>query len=104
MAKLVYDQSGEPIQALYQGTVQNVSIAATSAKSAAFGGITQTIRIVADVDCFYLIGADPTASSSNGSELPAGVVEIVGVKPGQKIAVIRKATDGNLNITEGGDG
>lgn len=58
----------------------------TSTQSAAFGTNTKIIRICCDALAFYHVGADPTASVAAGRRLPTGVVEYVGVNPGDKIA------------------
>lgn len=92
----------EVVQATYQGNVQNVSYTSSAAASSAFGTNTSVIRLLATTDCYYLVGTNPTATSSNGSRLPAGVVERIAVNPGDKISAIRVSSDGSLNITEAG--
>jgi hypothetical protein len=106
MTKLASDASpilggGRPIQSLYNGTVQNVGVAVAHAESNAFGDATTVIRIVSTSACYYLIGKAPVATTSNGSYLPAGIIEFPQVCRGDKISVIRASADGNLNITEG---
>lgn len=92
--------NGGTLQAVGQGTVLNVAYTGTAAQSAAFGAATDLVRLCASSLCFYLVGANPTATTSNGSRLPADTVEYVRVNPGQKISVIRSASDGTLNIVE----
>ncbi len=58
--------------------------AATS--SNAFSAATNLIRISTLVDCYYVVGAGPTATA-NSSLLPAGGVEYFGVNAGDKISV-----------------
>lgn len=94
---------GRPIQSIYNGTVQNVSYTATHAESNAFADATTVIRIVATTACFYLISkAGTAASTTNGSFLPANVIEYPQVCRGDKISVVRSSADGSLNITEAG--
>lgn len=88
-------------QAIYQGTVQNVSIGASSVQSTAVGEGTKVVRLVATSACYVLVGDNPTVSASNGTYLAAGQPELVGIKPGQKVAVIQASSGGSLNMTEG---
>ena len=101
MSKLGIDTNSNVIQAMKQGTVQNVTYTGTAGLSSAFNGATTLIRLCSDQDCFYLIASSPTATTSNGSRLPAGVVDFVPVLPGQKISVVQSTAGGTLNITEG---
>lgn len=92
---------GQMIQAVaFPDTIQNLSYTDTAAQSNAFGSNVTLLRLCAETDCFYLVGSDPTATTSNGSRLPAGVVEYIRVVEGQKISVIRDATSGDLNVGE----
>lgn len=95
---------GGALQAIAQGTVQDLSITgAGSVESAAFQGTTEAIRIVADTDPIrYLVGDSPTAvDDATSTILPANIVEIIAVGPGQKISVIRRSgTTSIVNITE----
>ena len=81
-------------------TVQNVAFLVTAVQvTNAFGGSTRVLRIVATENCYYKVGANPTATASD-IYLPAGTVEYIAVAPGEKISAIREANDGTLNITE----
>ena len=92
---------GSVLQAVaFPDTIQNVSYTDTAAASSAFGTNVTLIRLCATTDCYYLIGANPTATTSNGSFLPAGVVEYVVVVAGEKVSAIRSATSGALNVGE----
>jgi len=75
--------AGEPIAR------QKVTVAGTSAQSAALNERTQIVRIVADVPVQWEAGSDPTADA-NSDYSPADVVEYFHAKPGDKIAVIEK--------------
>lgn len=88
-------------QAITQGAVQPITYTGTAGLSAAVGVSTTLVRLVSSSDCFVLIGAAPVATSSNGSLLPAGVVEYFGITPGQKVSVVQSSASGTLNITEG---
>ena len=90
--------NGQVIQAPPQGdTHQTVTISGTSAQSSAFQDDTKLIRISSDAECWYLIGANPTATNVK-SHLPAAHVEYRSVEPGNKIAAI--GTSGTLYIEE----
>lgn len=69
---------------------QNVAIGAAAAQSAAFSAQTQIVRLYADVACSVAFGDDPEATTEN-RRLAAGMTELVGVKPGQKVSVIASA-------------
>jgi hypothetical protein len=88
------------------GTCQQVTAGASSAASAAFGTQTRYLRLCANTAVHYAVNASPTASTST-PYLPAHVIEIVKVTPGQKIAAIQAATAGldtetagTLSVTE----
>jgi hypothetical protein len=66
---------------------QTVTISGTSAQSSAFNAKTRYIRIEPDVICSRLVGADPTATTSN-ARMAADSFEFIAVKGGHKIAVI----------------
>lgn len=100
MSRLPLDDNGNAIQANGQGLVQNVSYTGTAGQSAAVGTGTTLVRLCASTLCWYLLGANPTATTSNGSRLPADAVDFVKIQPGHKISVIRDASSGSLNITE----
>lgn len=71
---------------------------ASSGQSTAMPDDVSTVRIVANQNCYYTIGANPTATTSH-AYLAAGVVEYIAIKPGEKIAAIRASADGTLFIT-----
>jgi hypothetical protein len=69
------------------GTSQTVAISGTSAQSSAFGSQTRAIRVHTDAICSILVGANPTATTSN-ARMAADQTEYFSVQPGEKIAVI----------------
>lgn len=79
---------------------QVVSYDGSVACTNAFGANTKYLRVVATTACYLAFGTTPTADST-GIYLPAGVVEVFGVKPLEKIAAIKVASAGILSITEG---
>lgn len=99
MTRLLYDETGRPIPVFKLGASQDVPISGTSTASTAFGAKTTAIRLTANVDCRYAIGASPTATPTS-ILLPAGAIDYVGCAPGDKIAIIQEATAGTLNVTE----
>ena len=76
---------------------QKVSISGTSAQSSALGATTKSVRLVADTDCWIVIGENPTATTSS-VYIPAKEICVFGCSPSQKVAVI--GTSGNLYISE----
>ena len=79
-------------------STQKVSVASSSAQSAAIAAGIHHVRLVATKNCHYLIGANPTATTSS-VYLPGNVIEKIRLNPGEKIAVIRSSEDGDLHIT-----
>lgn len=68
--------------------VVNVPVTGTSAQSAAAPSGTLVARLCADVSCWVVAGANPTATSTTGVFLPQLAPTYVSVTGGQKIAVI----------------
>lgn len=77
----------------------NTAYTAASAASAAFGTTTLAIRLLATTDCHIRFAAAPVAVSTD-LFLKAGVAEYYKVVPGEKVAAIRDAADGYLNVVE----
>jgi hypothetical protein len=82
------------------GIEQKVAYTGTAAQSTAVADTTRAVRLLATTDCFVRFGADPTATSTNGLRLTAGIPEVFGIIPGQRISAIRASADGTLNLTE----
>lgn len=86
------------------GTTQAVAFTGTAATSAAFAGETWQVRLSSNAACHYVISeanSVTVATVANGAFLPANWVEYVTVSPGQKLSVIRGATDGLVTATSG---
>ena len=91
----------DKFEALYPGTSQKISFTNSSQPSTAFGLKTSLIRVFATQDCFLAFGSAPTALTDGTSMfIPGGLIDFIGVTPGQKLAVIESTTDGVLYITE----
>jgi hypothetical protein len=101
MTSLVQDDNGQLMPVVRFGASQVLAYTGTSAQSTAFSAFPNVIRIVATSDCHVLISDNPTATTTS-TFLPAGMVEYVGCKGGNKIAAIQKTggTAGSLFITE----
>ena len=97
--EMVTDHRGRPIPALTPGDSQRVAVGVSSTQSTALSLETIIVRVVADVDCYLAFGANPTATNTD-LFLASGDTEYFGVTPGSKIAVLRSAGDGFLNIVE----
>jgi hypothetical protein len=72
------------------GTDQTPVTFSTSAQSAAFASGTVCVRIVGSAAFHYVVGANPTATTSHMKH-PADTPLDIGVTPGQKIAAIAAA-------------
>lgn len=83
------DAKGQVIEGANQPFLaqQVVAITGASVQSVAFNAATTFIRISADAIASFEIGANPTATA-NSDRLPANWPEIMGVRGGDKIAVI----------------
>lgn len=95
---LPLDANGNVAQVGRIGTVQDMTIAASSTQSTAVateGAIA--VRVVATVECRISIGSNPTATAT-GLKLVAGIPEYFAARKGEKVAVI--GTSGSLNIAE----
>jgi hypothetical protein len=80
---------GDPIQ------YATVTVGAGSLQSDVISGSRSEIRKVrlfTDTDCFVAWGDDPTAPGDGSGDMPLGAEnpEVVGIKAGQKIAVIQR--------------
>lgn len=75
-------------------TDQTVAISGSSAQSAAFNASTHAVMVECDTDCSVIIGANPTATTTNYL-MGDGIPYFFAVVPGQKIAVIANTSGGN---------
>ena len=98
--KMAYDDWGKPVQALEMGTVQKVSYTGTAAAtSSTVGGAgTTVVRIVCTTRCYFVAGANPTATSSD-NYLPADAVEYITVQSTDKMSFKRVTADGTADVT-----
>lgn len=78
---------------------ENVAYTGTAAASAAFSSGIHHIRIAASTACYYKIAGTPVATSSD-TYLPANVIEIIRVNPGQKISFIQVASGGTASVSQ----
>jgi hypothetical protein len=80
------------------------AVGATSAQSSAVGASTKRVVLVATVDCWVSLGANPTAAAATAGSffLAAGAQTYpLKVTPGTtKIAAIRNSESGYLSIIE----
>lgn len=102
MTTIPRDVNGSAYPATYQGTIQKVAYTAAAGTSNAVGDNTSVVRLIATTDCYYKIGAAPTATA-NDSRLTANTIEYRGIKPGEKVSAIRVSVDGTLEVEEGGN-
>jgi len=85
-----------PVQKLAFTThVESTAIAANEAP-----GRTVTVRLCASANCWYLVSqAGTAATTSNGTYLPASVVEYIRVPNLAIISVVQDSAGGNFSIT-----
>ena len=92
------------IPTLIQGTgIQNLSYSThveSTAITANDWNHTGNVRLVATSDCFFLVSAAGTAATTtNGTFLPAGIIEYIRVPDQSIISVVQSTSAGKLNIT-----
>lgn len=80
---------------------QTIAYSASTAITNAFGAQTYQIRLVANSACHYKIGDGAQTATTSDPFLPANWVEHLTVTPGQRISVIRAATNGLVTATDG---
>jgi hypothetical protein len=73
-----------------------ITMSGTSAQSSAIGANIQYVRLVADANCHYEIGVNPTATTST-VYLPVGEIETIKISEGEKVAAI--CASGKLYVT-----
>ncbi len=78
---------------------ENVAYTGTAAASAAFADGIHHIRISATTAAYYKIAGTPVATTSD-TYLPANVIEIIRVNPGQKISFIQVSTGGTASVSQ----
>lgn len=82
----------------YIHSTENVTVGATSAQSSVAPPQIYRARVAAKTsDMWILVGANPTATTSSVF-MPAGAVEYIDIRPGEKIAAIQDSAAGALNI------
>jgi hypothetical protein len=82
---------------------QNLTLAATSAQSAAFNAQTYAVRISSTGNCHVAVGTNPVATATDMLVKATDSPWLVKVAPGEKIAVIQDAVGDAgkiLNISE----
>lgn len=83
------------------GTTQKISYTSTAAGSTGVGADTYALRICATSNAHYHISRAGTAAiAASDAYLPLGVIEYVGVKPGDIISFVQDSANGIAYITE----
>jgi hypothetical protein len=77
---------------------QAIAYTGVSAQSAAL--TTLVVMVASDTKCWIRVGTNPTAVPFAAGSHPVdpGASLVFGVRPGQKIAVIRETANGTLSI------
>jgi len=102
MTELAKDKYAHSIQAVRPTTTQTVTVGAVSAATTnAVAVSTTAVRLISTTNCFYKVGATPTATTGDVF-LPANVIEYIRVVGNSdKIAVIQASGGGTLYVSEG---
>lgn len=79
-------------------STEKVTTSATSAQSSAISDGIFVIRLVTTVDSHFVIGANPTATTSDAF-IPAKTEFYLGIKPTEKVAVRTSTGSGLAFIT-----
>jgi hypothetical protein len=66
---------------------QVVAIGGASTQSVMMGSETRFVQLSTDVVCSFVVGVNPTATTTN-SRMAANETRFIGIVPGLKIAVI----------------
>lgn len=100
MSKIGHSGSGDVLPTVYLGPTMIVSVTDPAAASDAMSGTMSFIRIVCTVACHIKIGDNPTATASD-AYLPAGVIEYIAIRPGQKVSFLKATgeSDGTGYVT-----
>lgn len=90
MFRMPEDDGGNPVPILSPTTAQVITMSGSSVQSAAF--TQKVIRFTPTATCFFLVGADPTATSSTHYAAANMPYPEIPVSPGDKIAFLGTGT------------
>ena len=81
------------------GTTQTVAVGSSSAQSTAVSGKLNVYRVIASCDTHIEFGTNPTATTSSAM-LPAYTIEYIVIPEGEKMAVLKFATQtGTMSVS-----
>ena len=83
-----------------EGNDQKVAVGAASAASAAVGAQTYAVLLSTSTNCHIAFGTAPVATTSNWLLKATDPGLVLGIAPGEKIAVIQDTAGGSLYIME----
>jgi hypothetical protein len=85
------------------GVSQDISVTATSARTAAgVGAATERVMIYSSVDAYYVFGGSGVVATTAHTFIPAGAEHFVTIAPGSFVAAIRRSADGFIEVSEFG--
>ena len=86
---------------LNNGTAQNVTYTASSARSTQLGAQTYAVRLQSTTACHIRIDGSTVVALTTDTLINGGAPgETIGCSPGQYVAAIQDSAGGKLNITE----
>lgn len=85
------------------GVSQSVSVASTSARTAAgVGEFTRHVMIYSSGDAYYNFGDSSVTATTSDTFIPAGAEHFVQIRGNQYVAFIRDSADGTAHVSEFG--
>lgn len=94
---LAVDGNAKPIPVMKPISTEKLALTTSAASAASRTYVTNVLRIVADVACFYRL--DGTATTSH-TYLPPDTVEYIKCESGDTLSVILASGTGSMYISE----
>jgi hypothetical protein len=101
MSAIIKDSNGQLVPPVFKpGVTQVFTVTTSSVQSAAFGQFTTAVLVSCSLGHGHIqFGASPTASITTSLMMPNNFAIILGVNPGDKMAVIKDAAVANCTIS-----
>lgn len=99
MSKQVTNSGVAGFNAIYLGLTQSI-VTSNVSQSISFSPPSTMLRIFCTADCYVAIGPSAVATTAS-AYMPAGVVDYVGMLPGDSISVLQVSSSGTCYVTAG---